>query len=36
MLIQKDRFWKERDDNYEERHLYMKYSDKDKKWKENK
>jgi hypothetical protein len=32
MLIQKDRFWKEGDGNYE-RHLYIKYSNKEKKWK---
>ncbi len=36
MLIQKDRFWKEGDVNYEERHLYIKYSNKEKKWKEDK
>ena len=36
MLIQKDRFWKEGDGNYEERHLYVKYSNKEKKWKEDK
>jgi hypothetical protein len=36
MLIQRDRFWKEGDGNYVERHLYITYSNKEKKWKEDK